>query len=178
MKNRFIAIDESGDLGAGEKTSNFFVLCGFFYSDENIDRKIRKFITKINQNKSGNHINFLHAHRDSDKVKLKLVKFLNTLDFRVVAVVVNKKGKKVDYIQSLRTLLNELDFETVFLTPPTNNAYFVKKILSISNKIVVTTPAHQKSLQLADFVSWAIFRKVTQGDSMYFDLISKSVKLL
>ncbi len=39
----------------------------------------------------------------------------------------------------------------------------------------INTPAEQKALQAADFVSWAIFRKYEYDDTAYYDIIEKKI---
>jgi hypothetical protein len=34
--------------------------------------------------------------------------------------------------------------------------------------IFITEPKNEKGVQIADFVSWAIFRKIEFGDDLYF----------
>ena len=38
-------------------------------------------------------------------------------------------------------------------------------------EVAIETPSNEKCLQLADFVSWAIFRKRERGDESYYKLI-------
>ena len=42
-------------------------------------------------------------------------------------------------------------------------------------QIDIKTPAEEKSLQIVDFASWAIFRKYEKMDSGYYDMIKNIV---
>ena len=41
--------------------------------------------------------------------------------------------------------------------------------------IEIKTPAEEKSLQAVDFISWAIFRRLEQGDDSYYNLIRSKI---
>jgi hypothetical protein len=48
----------------------------------------------------------------------------------------------------------------------------VRQQHKIHLEVVVKTPAEEKGLQAADFVSWAIFRKREHGDDSYWKIIA------
>jgi len=41
--------------------------------------------------------------------------------------------------------------------------------------IQIATPAAEKSLQVTDFASWAIYRKYEKGDTSYYNLIKSKI---
>jgi len=45
----------------------------------------------------------------------------------------------------------------------------------IKLEIEIKTPADEKSLQIVDFVSWAIFRKYEHGDESYYEMIKEKI---
>lgn len=45
----------------------------------------------------------------------------------------------------------------------------------VNIQIDIKTPAEEKSLQIVDFASWAIFRKYEKMDSGYYDMIKNIV---
>lgn len=79
-------------------------------------------------------------------------------------------GKEIELIASRREtnkFLNE-NFKDYLKQQALNN--YSGKI-----KVSIKTPYEEKSLQAADFVSWAIFRKYEAGDDSYFDIIKSKV---
>ena len=45
----------------------------------------------------------------------------------------------------------------------------------VNVRVVIKTPYEEKSLQAADFTSWAIFRKYEYGDDSYYNLIKNKI---
>jgi hypothetical protein len=42
-------------------------------------------------------------------------------------------------------------------------------------EVSIKSPHEEKSLQVVDFVSWAIFRKYEYGDDSYYNLIKNKI---
>jgi len=58
------------------------------------------------------------------------------------------------------------------------SSYINRKVTNthkIKFTVQIKTPAEEKSLQVVDFVSWAIFHKYEYGDYSYYDLIKDRV---
>jgi len=45
----------------------------------------------------------------------------------------------------------------------------------LSIEVNIKTPSEEKSLQVVDFVSWAIYRKMQHGDESYYNLIKQKI---
>ncbi len=175
---KFAVVDESGDIGNTAKSSRYFVLAAFLHNDENINRKIRKFIARLNHNKSGKKINVLHARNDTDKVKLKLVKFLEALDWKALAIVVDKQKQRVDYFECVQKLIFKMShLEKISISMPITNKHDKKKILEISKKISIVAPTDDFSIQLCDFIAWSLYKKYEQKDSVYFDILKNNIEI-
>jgi hypothetical protein len=41
--------------------------------------------------------------------------------------------------------------------------------------VEIKTPTQEKCLQVVDFISWAIFRKIEHGDDTYYNLIQQKI---
>jgi hypothetical protein len=179
---RYVAVDESGDLGFSEKASNFFVLSVFLYDDTFLSRKIRKFIQKLNHTKNNKKITLLHARNDSDKIKLKMVKFLNGLEYKSIVLVCDKskyldKNLYVDMVQYVIGVIDIYHTEEVFVTLPSNNKNFESEVKKISKKIIITTPANINVLQLPDFIAWCVYKKFEHKDDIFYSLIKDKINL-
>ena len=183
---KFCAIDEAGNLGLTKDSSKYFLLSCFLHNDDNLERKIRKFIGSLNHNKSEKKINILHAKHDTDKTKIKLIRFLKTFDWRCLVVVCKKTklvnnhlDKLLDYHQMLNFALSSINItENIFVSSPVNKFNFHEKTKSISNQIRITTMANHNVLQLADSVASAVFKKYEYDDSLYFDLLKDKIQIV
>lgn len=51
----------------------------------------------------------------------------------------------------------------------------VKNRHKVAIKIIIKSPAEEKSLQAVDFTSWAIFRKYEYGDDSYYNIIKNKI---
>lgn len=179
QKYRYVAIDESGDIGNTKKSSRYFVLVAFMHNEENINRKIRKFIAKLNHNKSGKKISMLHARNDTDKIKLKLVKFLDTFDWQANCIVVDKNKNEVDYFEYLDSLVKNMDHvESILISTPTNNKSFQKKVLIKSEKIKIDTPVNEPTIQLSDIIAWTIYKKYEDDEDIYFNQLESKINFI
>ena len=178
---RFAGIDESGDLGMSLKSSKHFILACFMHDDSDFDRKFRKFIGKLNHKKNNKKINSLHARLDSDILKLKVIKFLRKVDFRVSAYVV-KKNKPQDgefnYHKMLKEVVTHNNSDKILVSSPRTGEEFKGKITSLDKRIVLSAPQESSVIQLADMFAWAVFKKLEHRDEIYYRLLSDKIDLV
>jgi hypothetical protein len=59
--------------------------------------------------------------------------------------------------------------EAEYLTHQINTAH------KTAIRVEIATPQKEKSLQVVDFVSWALFRKYEKGDEGYYNIIKSKV---
>ncbi len=176
---KYISIDESGDLGLTHKSSRYFILVAFLHNEENIDRKVRKFIGKLNNNKSGKKIHILHARNDSDKVKLKLVKFLAGFEWRAKCIIVDKIKTGFDYVDLVDKIIkNSENTEEINMSLPTKNKTVKDNILKLNTKIKIKEQSIDTAGQLADFVAWSTYKKYEDGDHTFYSLVSERLHVL
>ena len=94
----------------------------------------------------------------------------NILLDRIFSKCFVPETKKITLIASKRETNKFLnDNFAGYLNRKVNHEY------NIELKVEIKTPAAEKSLQVVDFVSWAIFRKYEYGDGSYYDLIKEKI---
>ena len=200
----YILLDESGDLGFSFKknSSKFFIVTIIFTESK---RQLEKIVKKVHKTLRGKFkkVGALHAHSEEPVTIQRLLKQLNATEANIVAVVLNKKkiftrfqdekpvlynyvanilldhlfnkkpipiDKRVTLIASRREtnkFLND-NFKDYLLKQASNN-------YKVSIRIEIAIPEKEKSLQVADFASWAIFRKYETGDDSYYNIIKGKI---
>lgn len=201
----FIFMDESGDLGfdfSRVGTSNYFVIA--FLCCEN-KRPVEKCVKKVHLGlrRRYGHIGVLHAYQEEPATRRRLLSGLAGRDCRAMAVILNKRKvyaslqdeKAVLYNYVTNILLDRIftkkllpgggPYHVVASRKETNRflnenftAYLgrqLEKNHRVDVSIEVRTPAQEKGLQAADFVSWAVFRKYERADDSYAALIQKRI---
>ncbi len=161
-------IDESGDTGLSKKSSKNFILSAVLVKDENILARIARKVFKLkvlNKRKS----NQLHAKQDTDGTRKAILKMLNTVDYE--AYYVNDKN----YLKALEILIGFLASQkvnTIYLAMRDSSKKTINAIDQIAKnlnvEVIKTVTQKEKGLQIADFVSWSIFRYVEFGDDLYY----------
>jgi len=95
----------------------------------------------------------------------------NILLDRIYSKKIVPFDKRIELIASRREtnkFLNQ-NFRN-YLNNQTRNHY------NIDFSVSIKTPSEEKTLQVVDFVSWAIFRKYEYGDDSYYNLIKDKIK--
>lgn len=102
---------------------------------------------------------------------------MENIDYETVSI--NNK----DYFKNLEELFIILKSQKVTLTylaVRDSRKSILKKITDLAKVYGITikfsSPTKDKALQIADFVSWVIFRKLEYGDDLYFLKIKFSKK--
>jgi len=185
------------------KTSKVFVVtCLFTENKKPIEKIVRKTHSELKK-KHKRRFGILHAVKEKPITRQRLLKRLNEKDCSIMTIYLNKKrvytklqeekavlynyvanilldriyskklvptGKKVELIASKREtnkFLNE-NFKNYL-----NNQMRNRHKIEVS--IQIRTPSEEKTLQAADFVSWAIFRKYEYGDDSYYHIIKNKI---
>ncbi len=200
----YILLDESGDLGFSfnRGSSNYFLITIIFAEEK---RKLEKIVRKIFRTlkKKDRKRSSLHAYHESPITRQRLLKELQSADCKIMAIVLNKKRvytklqdeKAVLYNYVTNILLDRLftkkPFDmskkvillasrretNVFLNENFKN-YLSERTTSnhqIEMEIRITKHHEDRALQVADFVSWAIFRKYERGDDSYYNMIKELI---
>lgn len=161
-------IDESGDLGKSNKSSKNFILTAIIVQNEDllprISRKIftRKVIYK-------NKVNQLHANKDTNIVRKAMIKEINKIDYEIVYR--NNKNYMIA-LQHICNLLKTKNVNIIYLAMRDSRKDTMTKIDNIGKnlgiKIIQSNPIKEKGLQVADFVSWSIYKYIEYGDDEYY----------
>lgn len=170
-------VDESGDTGRSSKSSKNFILSAVIVKDENVLSRMARKIFKskvLNKRKS----NQLHATQDTESVHKITLKSLRSIDYEVLYI--NNK----DYLGSLEILIKNLaskQVSIIYLAMRDGSKKTINSIDKIAHKykveVIKTTTQKEKGLQIADFVSWSLFRYLEFGDDLYYlKLDTKEIK--
>jgi hypothetical protein len=207
----YIFLDESGDLGfnsAKKKTSKYFVITFLFTENKN---KIEKLVKKvfrsitIKKGKKSRHTGVLHAHKESPKIRIKLLNLIYKEAIYVIAISLNKKkvftnlrkdphflygfvanilleriyDKKLSTKDGNVVLIASLREKNKILNENFKN-YLTSQLKTKHKKdieVVIKTPHEEKCLQAVDFICWAINRKIEHKDDSYYKLIEDKAKI-
>jgi len=198
-----IFIDESGDLGFSNGSSKFFIITMVISSDiralERVIKKARKSLIK--KYKNNRELHAYHVDKNTRKRILKDISLIHGL--KILCIILDKETLSVDaysknnylYVQATISLLNRLN--VLQLVSPNESVYacmdrkdtskylrhsFEQAILTSLKgkytgdiKITLKGSHEEKALQVADFISWAIFRKYEQSDLYYYQIIKNLI---
>lgn len=199
----YIFLDESGDLGFKEVSSQWFLFTIAITSNrrslERVIKHARRKLLKKHKN-----VSELHAyHADKMTRRRVLEELANIDDLKVLCTVLNKKKVYVDlqsqknhlYNYTANILLDRLHSRKIFdLGEPIylcvdrkdtnknirkNFEQYIETSLREKKYGVVSMESKasydDKSLQAVDFLSWAIFRKYERGDYEYYEMIKGKI---
>ena len=200
----YILLDESGDLGFNLEggSSKYFIITFIFVDRKRPIEKIARNIHK-NLERKFKKVGVLHAYNQSAATRQRLLKKVADSNSKVMAVILNKNNvytklqdqKNVLYNYVTNILLDRIFKKnlipidkpvTLIASKRETNRFLnenfksylsnqVRSNYKLNLKVEISTPAKEKSLQVADFVSWAIFRKYESGDLNYYELFGERV---
>lgn len=198
-------MDESGDLGFDfrkKRTTSYFLIAFLFSKNK---RTIEKCVKQVHSSlrKKYRKVNVLHAFKEEPATKKRMLSLLAQKDCKIMTVLLNKKKvytklkseKPVLYNYVVNILLDRIfskrllqsdDFIEIIASRKETNKFlnqnfksYLKAQLAENHNMKVSisirTPAEEKALQAADFVSWAIFRKYEYNDDTYYNFIRKNI---
>jgi hypothetical protein len=168
-------------------------------------RRLEKIARNIHSGLSKKHrkIGILHAYLEESVTRQRLLKQLSQTDCYIYAIIIEKKklnasaryekaklyntivADTLDCLLSDRKMLASTLVTLIASQRETNrylNGLFkdflskrIKKKYKIDFNIKIASPALEKSLQVIDFVSWAIFRKYESDDGSCYDIFSSKI---
>ena len=171
----YVYIDESGDTGYTNKSTRYFILTAVIVEDPFVLRRIAKNVHQYNLSKKKMCV--LHSNKEGQNVKNKLTKNILKSEIKCVTYIFDKdtfKAKDV-YIHSLKEFaeyfyMNGISY--VVIARKDIRKFYNSKILDMYSqyglRAILSDPAREKSLQIADFYSWCIFSYYEHGTSEYF----------
>lgn len=196
---KYIFIDESGDLGFKKASSKWFLFAVVIIDDSRALERIVKKVWKTLKNKKSGE---LHATHDSNKTRQKLLEIVGDLEnIEIVSILIdkntikNQRNKNYLYNYTLYSSIDVL-FEREMIDKNESIYIYIdkkdtKKLISDSlinnflnhlkvkykNIISITLQSshNDKSLQVVDFIAWAIFRKYERKDEIFYNLIKDRI---
>ena len=193
---QYLFIDESGNLGFGEKSGKFFIITLLLTDDEVPLSRILKGVRK----RLGKPKLFeLKAAKSSDVVRETVLNGLVKENVQILTIILNKnkvlpklqkkKDKLYNYVAG--QILNELTIldENVNIICDKRSGkrvirqdfdnYILNKLLVKKDGIRIShfESYNSAGLQAVDFVSWAIFRKHEYGDERFYNIIRDKIVL-
>ena len=196
-----IYLDESGDLSfdfTKKRTSKFFIITVLISENKVIlERLIKKInLEVVRMSKGKSTPNMLHASKQSDKIRIKLLNELASKDVQIDYIFINKTkslkyigiDKHQLYLDLTISLIHNLLKKSRILSDrilitaskrETNkdlNEKFINGIEDyFDNKVLVEIqiPQNEKGLQIVDFCSWGIFRNYEFGDSSFIEIFKE-----
>lgn len=200
----YIFLDESGDLGFGERSSRWFVLTVVLTDNH---RKIEKCVKRVHRGlqKKYQRVKELHAYHSDSITKKRILQLLaETESLKIFCIILNKKKIYINLRQQKNYLYN---YTANILLASLHNKRALKSDGQVqiiidqreTNKFLRTNfenylkshlvrrnnnkfdikikPSHtEKCLQAVDFISWAIFRKYERGDYEYYEIIKDKIQ--
>lgn len=187
-----------------KKTTKYFVITLLFSKEKRPLKKIiKRIFNSFTKKEIKNHHGSLHCYKEHPKTRIRLLTQLKKKDISIISVYLNKKKVYVDLQGSKHVLYNyvaNIVLDRVYSKKliPINDAIFLiasrretNKFLNINFKtylknkidknhklkinIEIRNPTEERALQVVDFVSWSIFRKIEHQDDSYSNIFASKV---
>jgi len=198
---RYIFLDESGELGFKEKSSNYFIIT-LLSCDEGEIYPLRRIIKRVREKlikKKVKKLPEIKGNNSSDKIRFEVLQRFVKTNSEVFVIILekskvyeylkDKKDKLYNYISNL--ILNECSFDNpsvclVVDKSKSNRSLrddfdnYIRTKLAEKNHLNKLIIRHENShndgcLQVLDFISWAIFRNYEHKDSRFIDIIKNKI---
>ncbi len=186
------------------KTSQVFVVTFLFVQNkEPVERIVKKVFKQFSPLERSFHHGCLHAHKEKPKVRNQVLNLLAEKDVSVMAIYLNKKKVYTNLQDEKHVLYNYVTNilidrvynkklvplnETIHLVASRretnkflnqNFTQYLESQVSSSHKlpiqVEIKAPYEEKCLQIVDFVSWSIYRKIEHGDESYYNLFKQKI---
>ena len=186
------------------KTSKYFVVTFLFVKNTRpVGKVVSKIFGGFSKKQIRAHHGVLHANKESPITRQKVLASVGKHDISVMAIYLNKEKvytrlqdeKHVLYNYVVNMLLDRIMTRKIIPTDEkiqliasrreTNKflndnfkAYLENQTAQnhrLQLSISIKTPQEEKCLQLADMISWSIFRKCEHADETYYNLIKSKV---
>lgn len=185
-------------------TSKYFVI-GIIaiYNKRHGEKIIKKIFTGFTKTEIKRHAGMLHCYKETPQTRIKLFNKLKENKIPVLVIYLKKSKvytKLQDEKQVLYNYVTNIILDRIFtkrLVPSFQDVCLIasrretNKFLNLNFKdylsrqvknnhgihisIEIKPPQEEKNLQIADFVSWAVFRKYEFEDDFYYNIIRDSI---
>ncbi len=186
-------------------TSRYFIVTFLFAENKApLESILKKIFHGFSKKEVKRHAGSLHAYKEHPDTRIKILKALCGKDISIVAIYLDKnhvftklrEEKHVLYNYVTNILLGRIfaknlistDKPIYLIASRRETNHFLNKNFTnylkeqtktnqrLHLRIEVKVPHEEKSLQLADMVSWSIFRKYEFGDETYYKLIKQKIQ--
>lgn len=186
-----------------KKTSHVFVVTCLFTEDKRPIEKIIKKTHSGLRKKYKRKFGVLHCVKEKPITRMRLLRRLCEKDCAIMIIYLNKKKvytrlrdeKAVlyNYVTNIlldrictKKLISAKDHLHFIVSKRETNKFMnenfksyinshIKNKRNIDISVNIKMPAEEKSLQIADFVSWSVFQKYEYGDNSYYQLIKNKI---
>ncbi|MCL2316991.1 MAG: DUF3800 domain-containing protein [Actinomycetia bacterium] len=204
-----VYLDESGDLGfdfSKPRTSRYFVVTALVCDDPRlVARAVKKVFAGFTQTQVRRSHGVLHAYKEDDRTRRKLLGLLAGLDVRVVVMWFDKRRTFTDLTDDAHGLYSYL--VNVLLDHALGSSWAVpasrrpvrlvasrretKRLLNeqfvtylrehvrhtdVDLTVEIADPSAEKGLQAADCLAWSFFRKFEYGDPRYAQIVASVIE--
>ncbi len=186
------------------KTSKYFVIaCVFVENKRSVEKIVKKVFGGFSKKEIKNHHGVLHFFKEKPVTRKRVLKSLNEKDVKILFIYLNKKKvytrlqneKQVLYNYVTNILLDRICTKNIISTAKpikliasqretnrflnNNFSQYIKSQIINNHKIdievIIKTPRQEKCLQIADAVSWSLFREVEHNDGEYIKIIKNKI---
>ena len=195
----WVFLDESGTFSFGKGSSKCFVVACVVTKDvrgvERVARKVFRGLLKKEKKKRKGAM--LHAHKETDRIRMQFLKlFAAHKQSRASALIIEKEKVperlrgEVHFFynhcveQLLSAVIEKYKCTDVALIASRRETKkYLKQMFSehiqrgiqkqhnIPVRVEIIPPSVDWSLQVADFIAWAVFQKYEKGDARYCDAL-------
>lgn len=200
----YLFMDESGCLGfdfSKQGTSRYFVITCFFVGSKRPFEKLVKQVHSGLPKKLKNGV--LHCCKEKPVTRQRMLKKLAEKECSIMTIYLNKAKVYTHLQDEKHVLYNYVTNILIDRILPRRAFHITDKLILVASKretnrflnmnfdsylrnktvanhkirleVQIKTPAEEKVLQLADFVSWAIYRKYERRDGRYYNLIKRRI---
>jgi hypothetical protein len=194
---KYVFLDESGDLGFNKKSSKYFIITILVTSNKKIiEKKLKTYKRKLLRKKKYKKLKELKANNSDDKIRFNVLDIINENNIEIYTIILNKeklldnlkekKTKVYNYLTNLiLTECDDLNGKSVhfiidkrvkkkIIRDDLDN-YIKKEHPEIRFNISHYDSSNSNGLQLVDFVSWSIFRYYEFNDDRFYYYIREKI---
>lgn len=199
----YIFLDESGDLGFGERSSKWFLFTLVVVDDPRKLERVIKSARRSLKKKHKHSFSELHAYNCDDITRRRVLTKLAELDISVVSTILNKQKVYVDLQNQKNHLYNftaNIVLDRLINTKLIDGGKYISLVVDRKDtkkhlrdnfisyiteamkqrrgggfEMTLAASHDEKGLQAVDFISWAIFRKYESGDFEFYEIIKNKI---
>lgn len=183
--NLYVYIDESGDTGYTPKSTRFFIVTALYVYDVVAVRRLARDIHKGKRNK--NKANQLHAHKESDQTRKKILEKVRKLQIQCIVSIIDKtliitEDPYLYTLEKIAKYLHTKNISNITLakrdTRKKYNTNLINLFFTYNISVTLTSPIEEKALQIADFYSWIMFSHLEHDKSYFYNKLQHTITMI